>query len=237
MFDFTDQRLLVVGGSSGIGLATARLAAGMGARVTIASRSQDKIEAAVRAIGGPADGRPLDVTSDEAVERFFSDGMVWDHVIVTGSEVRMAAVRELPPDAARAAFDSKFWGFYRVARAAQIRPGGSLATVAGFLATRPAAGRALMGAINAALESLVKGLALELKPVRVNAVSPAVIDSEMWSGMAADAREAMFAKVAATYPAGRVGQPEDIARQLLLLAGTAYATGTVVTLDGGASIA
>jgi NAD(P)-dependent dehydrogenase (short-subunit alcohol dehydrogenase family) len=94
-----------------------------------------------------------------------------------------------------------------------------------------------MGAINGALESLVQGLALELKPVRVNAVSPATIDTEMWSAMSDDARNAMFAKVTATYPAGCVGKPEDIARQLLLFAGTKYATGTIVTLDGGASIA
>ena len=237
MFDFTGQRLLVVGGSSGIGRATAMLAAGMGARVTIASRSSAKIDAAVRAIGREAEGRPLDVTRDADVEGFFSDSTVWDHVIVTGSDVRIAPVRELPIEVAHSAFDSKFWGFYRVARAAQIRPGGSLAVVAGFLATRPAPGRALMGAINGALESLVQGLALELKPVRVNAVSPAMVDSEMWAGMPAEAREAAFARAAATYPAGRIGQPEDIARQLLLLAGTDYATGTVVTLDGGASIA
>jgi len=158
-------------------------------------------------------------------------------VIVTGSEVKMAAVKSLPLADARAAMDSKFWGFYRVARSAQIAPGGSLSVVAGFLATRPAAGRALMGAINAALESLVQGLALELKPVRVNAVSPAVVDTEMWHGMDPAARKSMLATMAEKYPAGVVGQPEDIARLLLLLAATPYATGTVVTMDGGASIA
>jgi NAD(P)-dependent dehydrogenase (short-subunit alcohol dehydrogenase family) len=146
-------------------------------------------------------------------------------------------VRELPIETARAAFDSKFWGFYRVARAASIAPNGSLSVVSGFLASRPAAGRALMGAINAALENLVKGLALELKPVRVNAVSPGVTDTPMWGGLSDDARRAMFERVASTYPAGCVGRPEDIARQLLLLAATPYATGTVVVLDGGASIA
>jgi len=92
-----------------------------------------------------------------------------------------------------------------------------------------------MGAINAALESLVQGLALELKPVRVNVVSPAMVDTDMWGSK--EEREAMVAKVGATYPAGRIGRPDDIARQLLLLAATEYATGTIVTLDGGASIA
>lgn len=237
MFDLNSQQILVVGGSSGIGLATARIAAELGGEVTVASRSPAKVEAAVRTLGGSVKGRQLDVTDQAGIDGFFTDGATWDHVVVTGSDPRMGPVRELPMDVAAAAFDSKFWGFYRVARAARVRPGGSIGVVAGFLATRPAAGRALMGAINAALESLVQGLALELRPVRVNAVSPAVVDTEMWAGMAPDAREAMFAKVAGDYPAGRAGRPEEIARQLLLLAATGYATGTVVTLDGGASIA
>jgi NAD(P)-dependent dehydrogenase (short-subunit alcohol dehydrogenase family) len=237
MFNFANQSILIVGGSSGIGLATAKLAASLGGEVTIASRTADKVNAAKTSIGVNVAGRVIDVTSDSNVEDFFSDDTTWDHVVVTGSQVKIAPVRELTLETARASFDSKFWGFYRVARSAHIKPGGSLGVVAGVLATRPVAGRALMGAINGALESLVQGLALELKPVRVNAVSPATIDTEMWSAMPKEARDAMFAKVCATYPAGCVGKPEDIARQLLLFAGTRYATGTIVTLDGGASIA
>jgi NAD(P)-dependent dehydrogenase (short-subunit alcohol dehydrogenase family) len=237
MFSFADQKILVIGGTSGIGLATAKLAAALDAQVTIASRTADRVNTATKSIGSSVVGRVIDLIDDRSVEDFFSDGCVWDHVIVTGSQVKIAPVRELPLETARASFDSKYWGFYRVARSAQIKPGGSLGVVAGVLATRPVAGRALMGSINGAIECLVQGLALELKPVRVNAVSPATIDTEMWSGMPKDARDAMFAKVRATYPAGCVGKPEDIARQLLLLAATKYATGTIVTLDGGASIA
>jgi NAD(P)-dependent dehydrogenase (short-subunit alcohol dehydrogenase family) len=237
MFNFTGQKILVVGGSSGIGFATAKLALALDAQVTIASRSADKVAAAAASLGARLTGRVIDVTDNQSVQQFFADGTVWSHVVVTGSQVRIAPVRELPLDVAQASFDSKYWGFYRVARAVQIAPGGSLGVVAGVLATRPVAGRALMGSINGALECLVQGLALEMKPVRVNVVSPAMVDTEMWSGMPPEAREAAIAKASATYPAGCIGTPEDIARQLLLLAATKYATGTIVTLDGGASIA
>lgn len=236
MHALQDQRVLVIGGSSGIGFACARMAAEGGARVTIASRSADKLAAAQARMPSGVAARPLDLTDEAAVQAFFADGPEWDHVIVTGSDVRIAPVRELALDTAFAAFDSKFWGFYRVARAARIRAGGSLGVVAGFLATRPAPGRALMGAINGAIESLARGLALELRPVRVNVVSPAMVRTEMWDSMAPEARQATFERVGTAYPAGRIGEPDDVAAQLLLLAGNGYATGTVVTLDGGASL-
>ncbi|HJV41555.1 SDR family oxidoreductase [Caulobacter sp.] len=237
MIDLSGQRVLVIGGSSGIGLATAQLACEQGAAVTIASRSADKVSSAASSIGPSVIGQALDLTNDTAVETFFASAAAFDHVIVTGSQTSIAAVRDLPLETAYAAVNSKFWGFYRVARAAKISSGGSLSVVSGFLASRPAAGRALMGAINAGLEALVRGLALELKPIRVNAVSPAVVRTEMWAEMTPEARAAMYARMSATYPAGRVGEPRDIARQLLLLAATGYATGTIVMLDGGASIA
>lgn len=237
MINLGGTRVLVVGGSAGIGLATARLASELGAEVTIASRSRERLAQVVNSLGNSLAAREVDVTSDASVQALFADGTEWDHVIVTGSQVTIQPVKALPIDTAKAAFDSKFWGFYRVAKFANIKPRGSLSVLTGFLGTRPAAGRALMGAINAALDNLVKGLALELKPVRVNAVSPGMTNSTMWADMADDARSAMFAKAASTYPAGRIGEPDEIARQLLLLAATGFATGSVVLLDGGASIA
>lgn len=236
MLDFKAQQILIIGGTSGMGFATAQLALELGAEVTIASRSQSKVDSARTKLGARAAGKTLDVTKEADVEKFFSHGIAYDHVIVTGSDVTIGPVRSLPIETAKASFDSKFWGFYRVAKYANIKPGGSLGVIAGYLATRPVAGRALMGAINGALESLVQGLALELKPVRVNALSPAMVDTEMWESLGEQARAAAIAKVRDTYPAGVIGEPIDIARQLLLLAGTKYATGTIVTLDGGASI-
>ena len=141
MISLSGQRVLVIGGSSGIGFATAKLACELGAAVTIASRSAEKLAAAAASIGPAVEARALDLTDDAAVEAFFAAVGRFDHVIVTGSQVGMAAVRELPMQTAHAAMDSKFWGFYRVARSADIAPGGSLSVVSGFLASRPAAGR------------------------------------------------------------------------------------------------
>ncbi|PWC35939.1 SDR family oxidoreductase [Azospirillum sp. TSO35-2] len=233
----TNARLLVIGGSSGIGLATAQAAAAAGAAVTIASRSQDKLDAALARITGNARAVVLDSRDDTAVERFFADEAPWDHIVVSAAQTPGGPVRGLSLADARAAMDSKFWGAYRVARAAHIREGGSLTFISGFLSVRPSATSVLQGAINAALEALARGLALELAPVRVNAVSPGLIATPLWAGLPADKREAMFAGAAQRLPAGRVGQADDIANAVLFLVQTPFATGSTVRVDGGGAIA
>jgi NAD(P)-dependent dehydrogenase (short-subunit alcohol dehydrogenase family) len=124
-----------------------------------------------------------------------------------------------------------------VARSAKIVDGGSLTLVSGFLAVRPSATSVLQGAINAALESLVRGMALEFSPVRVNAVSPGMIRTPLWNGMEAEKREALFASVAEKLPARRAGEAEDIANAILYAAATPFTTGSTITVDGGGSIA
>jgi NAD(P)-dependent dehydrogenase (short-subunit alcohol dehydrogenase family) len=230
-------RVLVLGGSSGIGLATAAAAAADGAFVTIASRSQAKLDAALTRLAGNTRAVVLDTSDEAAVERFFTDEAPWDHVVVSAAQTRTGPVRMLSLADAKAAMESKFWGAYRIARAAKIKDGGSLTFVSGFLSVRPSASSVLQGAINAALEALAQGLALELAPVRVNAVSPGLIATPLWSGMADDKREAMFAGAAQRLPARRVGQPEDIANAVLFLATTSFATGSTVRVDGGGAIA
>lgn len=232
-----NSRILVVGGSSGIGLATALAAAEAGASVTIASRSQPKLDAALAGLGGNARAVVLDTSDDGSVERFFAEEAPWDHIVVSAAQTPSGPVRILSLSDAKAAMESKFWGAYRVARAAKIREGGSLTFVSGFLSVRPSASSVLQGAINAALEALARGLALELAPVRVNAVSPGLIATPLWSGMPNDKREAMFASEAKRLPARRVGQPEDIAKAVMFLVTTPFATGSTVRVDGGGAIA
>ncbi len=232
-----DRRILVLGGSSGIGLGVAKAAQDEGAQVTIASRSKDKVDAAIRRLGGKADGLTLDTADAEALERHFADNEPYDHVFCSASSTRNKPVRELPLEDAYASFNSKFWGAYRLARAARIKDGGSLTFTSGFLSVRPKKGATLQSAINAALEALTRGLALEFAPVRVNCVSPGLVQTEMYDTLEGDGRKAMFEGAAETLPAGLVGQPEHIAIQVMAFMQNPYMTGSTVYVEGGGLIA
>lgn len=235
---FSGQRVLAIGGSSGIGEAVARAFASAGAQVTIASRSQAKLDTAAGRIGHGVQTAVLDTADDTAVEAFFARAASFDHIVVSAAQTPGGPVRELPLEDAYQAMQSKFWGAYRVARAAKINARGTLTFISGFLSVRPG-NWVLQGAINAALESLGRGLALELAPqkVRVNSVSPGMIATPLWNGMDEAARQAMYDKAASTLPARVMGQPEDIANAVLFLASTPYATGSTMLVDGGGAIA
>jgi len=228
------KKVVVVGGSSGIGLATAELAKKEGADVVIASRNAERVKAAASKLG--ATGVPTDVTSDESVSSLFKSCGPVDHVVVTAAQLKTGPFKTVSMDDVRATMESKFWGAWRVARAAEIRPGGSLTLVTGYLSVRPRPGAAIVSAANGALESLTRSLALELAPVRVNAVSPGTIDTPIRAAMPEAARRDMLAKTAAALPVGRVGEGDDIARQILAFMSVGFATGSVVYIDGGALI-
>ena len=230
------KKVLVVGGSSGIGAAAATAFAQRGAVVTIASRDPARVNADA-APGAQVRAEALDITDTAAVDAFCARVGQFDHVVISAAKTATGPIRALPLADAQAAMDSKFWGAYRVARSIDIAPGGSLTFVSGYLSVRPNASSVLQGAINAALEALARGLALELSPVRVNTVSPGLIATPLWDKLAPDARDAMYAGAAQRLPARRVGQPEDVANAIVYLATTPYATGSTVLIDGGGAIA
>lgn len=236
MYTFKGQTVAVVGGSSGIGAAVAKAFAALGASVAIASRNGGKLKSAADEIGAGVRASQLDTTDAAAVARFFRSTGQLDHVVVSAAETAVGSVKKLPLSDARAAMESKFWGAYHIACAVDIAPGGSLTFVSGFLAVRPNPSAVLQGAINAALESLSRGLALELSPVRVNTVSPGIVDTPLWAKMDESARNAMYAETAAALPAKRIGRPEDIANAVIYLAGTPFTTGSTVLVDGGGAI-
>ena len=231
---FAGKKVVVVGGSSGIGLATAELVKREGADVVIASRSAARLDPVAERLKVTA--IPTDVTSDQSVAELFRRTGPVDHVVLTAAQLRTGPFKTVAMDDVRATMEGKFWGAWRVAREAEIRPGGSLTLVTGFLSVRPRPNSAIVSAANGALESLSKALALELAPVRVNAVSPGIIDTPIRAAMPEEARRDMLAKTAAALPVGRVGIGDDIARQILSFMANGFATGSIVYIDGGALV-
>jgi NAD(P)-dependent dehydrogenase (short-subunit alcohol dehydrogenase family) len=234
-FDLTGQRVLVVGAAGGIGKATTEAFAAMGATIAAAGRTTATVEAVARSVAGEA--IQLDVRDNDQVEAMFADRPPFDHVIVAAASTIAGPVAGLALDDARAAMESKFWGAYRIARAAKVNDGGSITFVSGVLSQRPSATSVLQGAINAALEALARGLALERAPVRVNAVSPGLIDTPLHDRMAADARHALYERMTTTLPARRMGQARDVAQAIVFVATNAFVTGSTVSVDGGGRIA
>ena len=240
MSSIEGKKVVVVGGSSGIGLASAKALAAAGARVLLASRSLGKLNEARRfietALETPIETHRVDIMSEESIERLFEAVGSLDHLVITASEAAMGRFREIDTADARRFFDSKFWGPYSVARRAapQIRHGGSITFFSGAAGSRASPGFSCGSAINAAVEALSRTLAVELAPVRVNTISPGLVETPVWETiLPAAERDALFADTAAKLPAGRIGRPEEIADAVLFLIRNAYTTGTTLFVDGG----
>ncbi len=233
------QHAVVVGGSSGIGEATAaRLVAG-GARVTIGGRAATRLDGARRRIGD-VEALAVDGADRTSVARFFGAIGPFDHLILCLSGGKGAGpLRELDLATLRGGFDAKFWAHLTCAQAAlpTLRAGGSIVFVSAASARAALAGTAGLAAINGAIEAMVRPLATELAPTRVNAVSPGVIDTPWWDAMPAAAKEGYFKMAARELPARRVGTPDDVARAIVMLVGNSFMTGTVLEVDVGAHLA
>jgi NAD(P)-dependent dehydrogenase (short-subunit alcohol dehydrogenase family) len=228
------KKVVIVGGSSGIGLATAELAKALGADVVIASRNAERLKAAADKVG--VAGIAIDVTDDQSVAGFFRTVGPIDHLIVSAAQLRTGPFKTVAMEDVRATFEGKLWGAWRCARAAEIKPGGSLTLVSGFLSIRPRPNSAIVSVANGALESLARALALELAPVRVNCVSPGIIDTPIRAAMPEAARKEMLEKTAANLPVRRVGLGEDVAKQIVAFMENGFMTGSIVYLDGGALV-
>ncbi|WP_390623720.1 SDR family oxidoreductase [Telmatocola sphagniphila] len=237
MKSLNGQRVLIIGGSSGIGLATAEAAVKAGASVTIASRNQDKLDAAAAKLDNAPQTVILDTGDNNFLESYFQREQPWDHILISAAQTKSGPIGSLSLADAEASVASKFWGAYRVARVARFCDRGSLTFISGFLSERPSATSVLQGAINAALESLARGLALEFAPIRVNSVSPGLIESPLWDDLSPEKRKTLFETTASKLPVRKIGRPEDIANAVLFLMTTSFATGSTVRVDGGGVIA
>jgi NAD(P)-dependent dehydrogenase (short-subunit alcohol dehydrogenase family) len=179
----------------------------------------------------------VDTFDNMSVESLFSGVEPFHHVVVTAAWTRLGSLHSLSLEDGYKTMDSKFWGSYKVARAAKFAPGGSLTLISGVYSERPERNAVLQGAINAAIEGLVRGLALDLAPIRVNAISPGFTNTPLYSGMEVQEKEAMIKKMAASLPVERVGEPEDLAQAILFAMSNPYLTGVTIRVDGGTAIA
>lgn len=222
--------MLVVGGSSGIGLATARAAHAAGADVTVTGRD----EARLRAAGDGIAWRVADITDRAALAAALPDRL--DHlVLAAGDAAGVGPLATLDLDTVRAGLETKAIGYLAAIQTAlpALRDGGSITLVGAASARHPAPGAAGLALVNGAVESVVPSLAAELAPVRVNAVSPGVIDTGWWSGFPTEARTATFEQYGRTVAVGRVGRAEEVAAAVLSLAANGFVTGAVLAVDGG----
>jgi len=231
-----DQTIAVLGGSSGIGLAVVRCAAGAGARVIAVGRDDNKLRAALEGIDGRVSGVALDATNRQELDAFFGQTGTIDHLVLTLSGGEGAGpFAQLDLQMLRRGFEAKFWPQLQAAQAGLrvLRAGGSITFVTAVSARIARVGVAGLGAINGALEAMIGSLARELAPCRVNAVSPGVIDTPWWNSLPPDAKAELFDDQVRTLPVGRVGRPEDVAHAVTFLAENDFVTGCVVVCDGG----
>jgi NAD(P)-dependent dehydrogenase (short-subunit alcohol dehydrogenase family) len=237
---FDGQRVVIIGASAGIGEAAARDFAAKGAEVTITGRSKERLDQAAQRIGHPVHVAELDATSREALDAFFAATGTIDHLVLCASPgaVGVGPIATLDEAALRQAFDGKFFAHVKALQAAlpHLRQDGSVTLVTAASARAAFPGTAGLAAVNGALETIVAPLAVELAPLRVNAVSPGVIDTHWWGAMPEDQRRAYFDAAAAITPTRRVGKPEDVAEAITYLAGAGFVSGTVLECTGGANL-
>ncbi len=233
------SKVVVVGGSSGIGRGVATAAVDRGAEVVLVGRSQDKLRVASQELGGPSRVKTIaaDVTREEDVARVFDETGSFDHLVITRGVPPLAApIGSFDLDAVRAFIDIMVVSAISLAKHSQgkLRSGGSMTFTSGISKDRPGtSGGAVVAAVAGSFGYLARALALELAPTRVNVVSPGWVDTPMWDDIVGPGKTALWEQMAARLPAGRIGTPADIALAYVFLMESAFTTGTILHVDGG----
>lgn len=236
-----NRHVVVIGGSSGMGLAIARASAQAGANVTIAGRDEARLARGTASIGARAAARRLDIGDEAAVRAFFDDIDRVDHLVVTAhaSSVvtgAIAPLAEMTVAAARAFMETKFWGPFMAAKYGRPKlvADGSMILFSGAAGARKLLpNHTAIGATNGAVEAFARQLAKEIAPQRVNVIAAGLVRTPTYDGMPEAAREAMYAGYAKNALVGRVGEPEDVAQAAIYLMTATYVTGQIHEIDGG----
>ena len=229
------KNVVIIGGTAGIGLAAAQAAAELGARVWVAGRSEAHIETARQISNGAFEVRQADTHDADSLEAIFKEVGNIDHLVsaAVGGERTLKPFLEQTEDQFKAAYD-KLWGYAKVVRtgAPYIAADGAVTLVSGSPARKIKPAQSALSCVGASVENLVRCLALEMAPIRVNAVSPGTVDTAMFDWMGAEKQEKLQAMTSA-HLIKRAGSPEEVAAGILFVMQNAFVTGTTVDVDGG----
>jgi NAD(P)-dependent dehydrogenase (short-subunit alcohol dehydrogenase family) len=230
------KRVVILGGSSGIGLAVAEQAVSQGADVVVVSSNPDRIQKAVQSLGGRVEGQTADLSDERAVAALFTRLGPIDHLVFTAADsLQLQELTDTDLAKARRAFELRYWSALAAVKYAspQIRKGGSIVLTTGIAGQRPNKGWVVVASVAGSIEALTRALAVELAPIRVNAVSPGVVRTNLWQNMGAAERENLYESVGKSLPVGRVGEADEIAQAYLFLMQEGFSTGQTVVVDGG----
>ncbi|XZF12434.1 SDR family oxidoreductase [Chitinophagaceae bacterium MMS25-I14] len=230
------KKVIIIGGSAGIGLATAIAAAEKGAKVIIASSNAERLATALRKLPQNAKGICTNADDEEQIIKLFAETGSFDHLIYTAGEIFYSGeISEISIENSKKFFNVRYWGAVAAVKYAvqYISRGGSITLTSGIAGQSPGKGWGIGASMTAAMEGFTRAMAIELAPIRVNVVSPGIVKTGLWSLVPPEAREQLFIQAASQLPAGKTGIPEDLALTYLHLMEQSYITGQTVIVDGG----
>ena len=231
-----NKTVVVLGGSAGIGLATAKGAAAEGASVIIASSNQQRIDKALEQLPRGSKGFAIDLGNEENIKNFFDKIGQFDHLVYTaGENLIVSDLDKIDLDQSRQFFNLRYWSALASVKYGSVKmnAGGSVTLTSGSGGLRPMKGWVIPASICSMMEGLTRALAVELAPLRVNCVMPGFVKTDLWGNIPEEHREAMFQSAADSLPVKHVASPEEIAQTYLYLIKQTYSTGQCVVVDGG----
>lgn len=230
------KKVIILGGSAGIGLATAKAVAAEGAQVIIVSSNQQRIDKALTELPEGSQGFAVDLSNEQQIQSFFNNIGNFDHLIYTaGDALTLSNITDTVIDNAKQFFNLRYWGAFAAVKygAPYINAGGSIILTGGSAGARPGSGWALGASICAAMEGFTRAMAVELAPIRVNLVVPGIVKTDLWNNMSEAERDGMYSHFKDTLPVKFVAEAGDIAETYLYLLRQQYSTGQAVVVDGG----
>lgn len=238
MFELDGKKIVIIGGTSGIGFAIARGCLERGAHPVIAGRSSDKLVKAREKLGENVTALPMDISRPEDFKSFYQKIGKFDHLVTPAANVSWGTFGTMTEKDEHASFQSKFWGQYYAAKYGfrYLNAGGSIVLFGGCWSRRPIPGAAIPSSINGAIESLSRALAVDLAPIRVNTISPGIINTPVFSGLSDQERNAFFEKTIRKLPIKKIGEPSEVAMTAIYLMTNTYTTGSTLYVDGGETL-